>query len=233
MAKADLNKLKAEIETRKKEKNVVSSNLGESVGSGVAPRDVFLNGLLTSLTTGKETASTNLVKIVENKVAQKKGEVGKMRVNETVTAAPQQRQPIPMPAVDKVDMSPERDEQLFRDLETKRKQTLAESMSEYVQAPAVGAPMRNQPPAAQQSTGQMSLNEQYLTENVKKIVNNYLAESLSPIFEGAIKDTILEMYAVDRIKEVLNEVLSKDTIKPLVYEVIREIQAKSKQNKAQ
>src|SRR5690606_24866780 len=228
MAKADLNKLKAEIETRKKEKNVVSSNLGESVGSGVAPRDVFLNGLLTSLTTGKETASTNLVKIVENKVAQKKGEVGKMRVNETVTAAPQQRQPIPMPAVDRADMSPERDEQLFRDLETKRKQTLAESMSEYIQAPAVGAPMRNQPPQQQQAP--MNLNEQYLAENVKKIVNNYLAESLSPIFEGAIKDTILEMYAVDRIKEVLSEVLNKDTVKPLVYEVIREIQAKSKQN---
>ncbi len=230
MAKADLNKLKAEIETRKKEKNVVPSNLGESVGSGVAPRDVFLNGLLTSLTTGRETASTNLVKIVENKVAQKKGEVGKMRVNETVTA-PQERQPIPMPTVDRADMSPERDEQLFRDLETKRKQTLAESMSEYIQAPAVGAPMRNQPPQQQQAP--MNLNEQYLAENVKKIVNNYLAESLSPIFEGAIKDTILEMYAVDRIKEVLSEVLNKDTVKPLVYEVIREIQAKSKQNKAQ
>lgn len=231
MAKPDLNKLKTEIETRKKEKNMTQSNLGESVGYGVAPRDVFLNGLIESLNTGRQTASTSLVKTVDNKVSAKLGETAKMRVDETVTVPQQQRQRIPVPT-ENVDMSPEREEQLFRDLESKRKQTLAESISEYVQAPHVGAQMKNQQPAPQ-AGGKMALNEQYLTENVKKIVNEYLAESLSPIFEGAIKDTILEMYAVDRIREVLKEVLNKETIKPLVFEVIKEIQAKAKQNKAQ
>jgi hypothetical protein len=225
MAKSvDLNKLKTEIDSRKRERNMTQSPLGESVGAGVAPRDVFLNGLLESLRTGKENAATSLVKVVDGRVAEKKGESLRMRINETPVAQPQ-RGHIPMPAQD-VDMSPERDEQLYRDMESKRKQTLTESMSEFSKMPAVGAPMKNQPPAQP-----MNLNEQYLTENVKKIVNNYLAESLSPIFEEAIKDTILEMYAVDRIKSVLTE--NKDLIRTIVIETIREIQAKSKQNKAQ
>ena len=226
MAKnVDLNKLKTEIDNRKKEKNMPQSPLGESVGAGIAPKDVFLNGLLESLRTGRETAATNLIKVVDGKVAEKKGEAPRMRINETPVVQQQQpRQSIPMPTQE--DMSPERDEQLYRDMEMKRKQTLAESISQYVQTPTVGAPMRNQP---QQQTP--ALNEGYLVENVKKIVNNYLAESLGPIFEEAIKETIIEMYAVDRIKSVLHE--NKDLVRSLVIETIRELQAKSKQNKAQ
>jgi len=132
-------------------------------------------------------------------------------------AAPEQpRKPI--------DMSPERDEQLFADLEKKRKQTLAESMSSYIEAPKVGAPMANQPP--QQAGAPVQLNEQYLAENVKNIVNGYLTESLGPIFEEAIKGTIIEMYAVERIKEVLHE--NKDLIRTVVIETIKEIQQKNK-----
>jgi len=211
----NLNKLKNEIDNRKKEKNMVSSGLGEPVGVGVAPRDVFLNGLLESLQTGRETASSSLVKSVDNKVAVKHGESARLPVKE-VAAPEQPRKPI--------DMSPERDEQLFADLEKKRKQTLAESMSSYIEAPKVGAPMSNQPP--QQTGAPMQLNEQYLAENVKNIVNGYLTESLGPIFEEAIKGTIIEMYAVERIKEVLHE--NKDLIRTVVIETIKEIQQKNK-----
>jgi hypothetical protein len=80
------------------------------------------------------------------------------------------------------------------------------------------------------SQGQPMLNEAYLIERVQKVVNNYLSENLAPIFEDAIKNTIIEMYAVERIKEVLTE--NREMIKSLVYETIREIQAKSK-NKTQ
>jgi hypothetical protein len=61
-------------------------------------------------------------------------------------------------------------------------------------------------------------------------VNNYLIENFGPVVEEAIKSTILEMYAVERIKEVLHE--NKDLVKTIVYDTIRELQAKSK-NKAQ
>jgi hypothetical protein len=122
-------------------------------------------------------------------------------------------------------MSPEREELMFRDLETSRKKTLAESIQQYVAVPVVGTPMSNRP-----ANAPISLNEQYLIENVTKIVNNYLVENFGPILEEAIKGTILEMYAVERIKEVLHE--NKDMVKAVVIEVIKEIQAKSK-SKAQ
>lgn len=217
MAKnVNLNKLRDEIDNRKKEKNMVSSGLGERVGTGVAPRDVFLNGLLESLQTGKETASSSLVKTVDNKVAAKHGESARLPVNEVAAPVQESRKPI--------DMSPERDEQLFADLEKKRKQTLAESMSGYINTPPVGTPMTNTPPPV--AGAPVQLNEQYLAENVKKIVNGYLTESLGPIFEEAIKGTIIEMYAVERIKEVLHE--NKDLIRTVVIETIKEIQAKNK-----
>jgi len=215
MAKSvNLNKLKDEIDSRKKERNTFSSTTGEVVTYDGSPRDVFLNGLYESIKTGRETPATSLIKTVENKVAAKKGETPKFAVNEAPVQ--QQRQPI--------DMSPERDEQLFHDLEVKRKLTLAESIEQYKTTPHVGAPM--QPMQQTSQTAPMQINEVYLSENVKKIVNNYLSENFGVVVEEAIKSTILEMYAVERIKEVLHE--NKDLIKTVVVEVIRELQARNK-----
>ena len=220
MAKGNinLNMLKDEIENRRSGKNIVSSRLGENVGSGLAPKDVFLNGLLEAIHTGRETASSSLIKTVDNKVGTKRGESSRLQISETAQAPPR----IPIPTSENFDMSPERDEQLYRDMESRRKQTLAESIEGYSKIPSMGAPMQNGVP--------MQINEAYLTENVKKIVNNYLIENFGPVVEEAIKSTIIEMYAVDRIKEVLNE--NKDLVKTIVFETIRELQAKSK-NKAQ
>jgi hypothetical protein len=215
--KPDLNKLKSEIDSRKRERNIGSSPTGENI----APRDAFLFGLLESLQTGKETASSSLVKTVDNKVASKKGETTKLQISEVANT--QQTQHIPMPnKLHEVDMSPERDEQLWAEVERKRKLTLAEQIGEYAKIPPVGTPMKQQGGLLQPT----QINEQYLIENVNKIVNNYLSENLTPIFEEAIKSTILEMYAVERIKEVLQE--NREMIKSVVIETIKEIQARSK-----
>jgi hypothetical protein len=117
-------------------------------------------------------------------------------------------------------MSPERDEQLWADIEKRKKQTLAESIEGFNKT--TNAPMNNVPTY----TGGQPINEGYLIENVKKIVNNYLIENFGPVIDEAIKSTIIEMYAVERIKEVLQE--NKEIIKTVVYETIRELQAKKK-----
>lgn len=225
--KPDLNKLKNEIATRKNEKN--------NIVDGVSPRDKFLYGLIESIETGRETQSSALVKTVDNTVAAKKNENARLPVNETVTQ-PTQYAPKRPVQLEQIDMSPERDEQLWADIERKKKQTLAESMQTYVSTPNVGAPMNNNPMYLNSNMNNLGhppmggLNEAYLTENVKKIVNNYLVESFGPIVEEAIKSTILEMYAVERIKDVLTE--NKEIIQNIVYDTIRELQAKSKANKA-
>jgi len=217
MAKPDLNKLKDEIESRKREKSVAPQGMGEQSHIGASPRDTFLYGLMESLKTGRDTASTNLIKIVENKTAAKHGEIAKHVVNEVAPVQhPIQRE--------QIDMSPEREEQMFFDLEKKRKQTIAESMQEYIKTPQIGTPMNNNPAVGGRTAP--ILNEAYLVENVKKVVDGYLAENLAPIFEEAIKSTIIEMYAVERIKEVLHE--NREMIKTVVIETIREIQAKNK-----
>jgi hypothetical protein len=228
--KLDLNKIRDEIDKERQVRTAVPSHLGESVrGKGVAPRDEFLHGLIESLNSGRATPSSNLIKVVENKITEKHGGIAKHKIDEV--AAPVQTQ---RPTL--VDMSPERDEQLFRDLEAKRKQTLAESISNFQgnasaisNQPVVnynGSQFLTSVPANAHVGGTMQINEGALVENVKNVVNNYLTENLGLVFEEAIKGTIIEMYAVERIKEVLNE--NRDLIKAVVIETIREIQAKNK-----
>ena len=229
--KLDLNKLKDEIHKEKQNRNIIPSQLGESVGTGVAPRDVFLHGLQASLKSGQETPASTLIKVVENKVTEKHGGVHMHKVNETAPTA------VATPTI--AAPSPDRDEQLFADLEKKRKATLAESISSFQGT----APAETIPPAVNYNGQQfltsapagtppvatgapMQINEAALVENVKNVVNTYLTENLGGVFEEAIKGTIIEMYAIERIQEVLNE--NRDLIKSVVVETIKEIRDKSK-----
>ena len=215
-----LSKIKSEIESRKKEKNKIPSHLGESVSDG-APRDQLLHGLLVSLDTGRETASTRLIKTVDNKVADKNKESRKLSIREDV-APPRQEKP--------VDMSPERDEQMWRDINAKKDRTLAESIENFSSNEGIKPQQPYVDYAGQKyltsQPEKRPMTEGYLIEDVQKIVTGYLTENLAPIFEEAIKNTIIEMYATERIKEVLDE--NKDLIKKMVYEVIREIREKKK-----
>lgn len=215
MSKPDLNKLKAEIDTRKKERGMISSKLGESAGSTAPPRDEFLNGLLTSLHTGKSTAATNLIKLVENKTAEKKRETIVHNIDNNVQNVSQNTIPIGRTTMNENELSQDREELLWAEIERRKKQTLTEQMASMLPQNVNSMPQRPQ-----------NLNEGYLVENVKKVVDNYLIENFGPVVEEAIKSTILEMYAVERIKEVLNE--NREMIKTVVIDVIKEIQAKSK-----
>jgi hypothetical protein len=233
MAKPDLNKLKSEIDNRKKERGIVAEQVQ---GTALLPKDVFLNELMKSVQTGQETKATNLIKVVENKTAARFGEVARHDVQ---PIAPVPQRPItPIQNLNEVGMSPERDELLFAEFEKRRKQTLAESIEGFNKsngAPVI--PTYNNIPPVTPGYGQPAvagvpmLNEQYLGESVKRIVNNYLIENFGPVVEEAIKSTILEMYAVERIKEVLTE--NKDMIKTIVAETLKEIIAKNKAAKGQ
>lgn len=221
--KVNLNLLKSEIDNRKREKNQISTN-ANGVTSTMPARDAFLSGLLESFQTGRDTHSSVKVKQVVNRAAEKNGESAPIRNAATLPISNSSPQPH---RITEADMSSaERDEQLYIDLQNKRKQTLVESIEGFTNTPHVGAPMNNN---YQPQSAPMQLNEAYLTENVKKIVNNYLVENFGPIVEEAIKSTILEMYAVERIKEVLHE--NKELVKTVVYEVFKEIREKQNAKK--
>ena len=231
MAKPDLNKLRTEIASRKSERTNTTAVVNGNVVNNVAPRDKFLYELLQSHDTGQQTSATKLIKLVENQVAVKNKETVRHNIDETSVERETARIPI-LPTNKRVDMSPEREEQMFVDLQAKNKQTLAESIAPYIAGakplypnnyPATGMPANAVPP--------QQLNEGYLVENVKKIVDNYLIDNFGPVVEEAIKGTIIEMYAAERIKEVLHE--NKEMIKGVIIEVIKEISDKNKAKKAQ
>ena len=232
--KIQLDKIKEEIKSRKEQGNVVPQHLGENVAplSG-SPRDEFLNGLVTSLKTGASTPATNLVKEVHNTVVDKKGGDSKHVTStptQTITQTPNPRKP-------SVGMSPERDEQMFKDIEKMKGSTLAESIEKFSGGNTGGSPsptvnfngqqfLTSPPAQANQGAAPQQLNEGVLVESVKDIVNEHLSNNLAPVFEEAIKNTIIEMYAVERIQEVLNE--NRDLIKSVVVETIKELRTKNK-----
>jgi len=223
--KVNLSKVRDEIEARKRERGIVPQRLGEATGNFTKQSDEFLNGLLISLRTGQPTPSTNLLREVENKVAEKTGEPTRARIPlqkqapvEPEYVAPKYQRP-ERGANSQIE-SFDREEKLFTDLEAKRRRTLAESIGDTIgngQSPKVAQYSQNQP---------MMLNEAALLDNVKGVVNEYLAESLLPILEDSTRNVIIEMYAAEKLKTVLYE--NKEMIKSLILEVFRELQAKQK-----
>ena len=218
MAKLDLNNLKAEIDNRKKGRNSISAKLGEPVTeSNVPPKEEFLHGLLNSFNSGRPNNSTKVSNEIVNRTAIRTGEP---TIN-VVTEQPSQKrvplQPFAQQATnEEVGMSPERDEQLWAEIERKRKMTLGDSLANYSKL------VQSQ----QQQHQPMNLNEGYLVENVKKIVDNYLIENFGQIIEEAVKNVMIETYAAERIKEVLHG--NKEMMKTVVYDTIKEIQNKKK-----
>ena len=191
--------------------------------------DGFLRELLTSLNEGRPTSATNKIKMVENKAAIKQGESPTHRnIDENIAPTSYQtsQQPVRQntPTVDMGNdtVLQERDDQFNADISRKNK-TLLESINDFNNNKVLPT---STPTHQINQTQNGLLSEGALVESVKGVVNNYLSETLAPILEDTIKSTILELYAVERIKEVMAE--NSDLIKKMVYETIREIQAKTK-----
>jgi hypothetical protein len=115
----------------------------------------------------------------------------------------------------------DRSEQMFTDLHQKQSRTLADSIQSMGGQNTQQAGLYNQQP--QQS---VQLNEEALIQNIGGTVDKYLMENFGHVVEEAIKSTVLEMYAAEKIKEVLSE--NTDLIKSVVIDTIRELQNNNK-----
>lgn len=212
--KFNLDTIKEEMATRRSERNSVSEQLGEPISNNQA-KDGFLNGLITSFKTGKETHSTKRIKLIENKVDIKEGKAPKFKENTTI----EDINTIESYNKNTNFLQNDRDELMYNDLSKKalkNGQTLSESLMSLT-----GQGQQNN---LQQNRS--DLNHSQLNDGVKNIVNNYLAENFGFILEESIKNTLLEMYAVDRIKQVLIE--NKGLIKKIMYEILKENKSKEK-----
>ena len=154
-----LSNLKKEIEERKQKKG---GTVTEGTTANLSARDEFLHGLLTSIKTGTPTKSTEVIKMVENKTAEKQGEI-KVHNNDGLTqttpTTPTNGRQNP-PTVD-MGMMNERDDKFDQALSSKS-QTLAEQLQRYRSMSNVGDPMgsnTSQPTIPQQTAqSQQTLN---------------------------------------------------------------------------
>lgn len=211
--KVDFSKIKEELDNRKK-------NIAETATAENLPKDNFLFELSNSLRSGSESRATERIKLIEDKTAVKNNERPVHNVNSNVQV-PSQRQPIgQQPKRPVFGEEFDREEQMFNDLNTKqhRNAGMSEVIGEYTG-------QSNKQPNRQYGAGNM-LNEEVLNEAVIKSVNRYLGENLETILSEVIKDTMLEIFAKDRIKTVINE--DKEAMKKMVIEAIRELQQKNK-----
>ena len=212
--KYNLDGIKEEMASKRSERNTVSEKLGETINSSGQPKDGFLNGLLTSFQTGKETHATKRIKLIENSVDIKEGKKPKFSENNIQEVV--QNNPIRVNNMIPEQSSEDRDELMYAQMSHKALkggQSLSESLMNVSTGGNRGGINGGNNELIQSST---------LNEGVKNVVNNYLAENFGLIVEESIKNTILDMYAVERIKDVLNEYY-KPMIKNTIREVFREI----------
>jgi len=221
MEKIDLKNLSSEISARKREKKETAVKLGES-GRAAMPSDQFLNGLWHAKESGVPNAATNTLK---NKIDITEGKTPSRQIDnlDLMQHVDNTRQPIQQrPVVERqmpVTEAPDRDDLLYAEFERKKRE-LYENFPTIYKNP----PQQQQQPAR---TGQV-LNEEVILD-VKRDVIGYIKENFAPIVEEAMKDAIMEMYAVERIKQVINE--NNDIIEKIVIDTIRKIQERNKQKK--
>lgn len=204
----DLNNLKEEINRRKKDKGIVNEGSNDTVET--APKDGFLDGLLASLKTGKRNESTELIRMVENKAAEKNGEKVPEPTEYTQPIQPQKNNVHSTPPTD--DYS--RESKLYEELERKHK----EFYGGYHQP-------QNHPQQNKQlvhGNNGSGINESKLHESVI----NLITENAGVIVERALKDAVFDLFTEEKIKEVISE--NKKMIRGIVYEIIRELQQKKK-----
>jgi hypothetical protein len=210
----DLSKLKNEIHTRKQAKNEAVDDNGSNV------KDKFLNNLVESLNTGRPSEATNKIRKVDEVAAEKSGdkpqsntsnnsvssEVAKYKGQQNVN---QNNQPV-------INNENDRDEKLYEELERRKKEMLGGGALKYNQTKSSQTQETNQP-----SSGNI-INE----EKIYETVNNVITEKFATVVDQAMKDSIVEIYAEARMKEVLEE--NKNIIRKIVIDTIKELQSKKK-----
>jgi len=191
----NLNKLKDEIKRRKETK----SNIGiDANNTNLQPKDQFLNGLLESLNSGRETHASKLVKMVDNKVAEKKGENIRHTINNTE-----------IPQNTKTQNSVDRDGLLYEEIEKRSNNLL--NKKRY------GSVNENELLTSLPQQSGM-INE----EIIKKIIT----DNFEHLIENALKNSIVNIFMSERIKEVINE--NEDIVKNVVLKTLKELYKKKK-----
>ena len=251
MAGLNLDKLKNEINSRKQERgDEVVALAGE--GKASLPKDMMLHKIIEATKTGRVNEAIIAIKTVDHNANNVAG-VEKSRynamalspdlnvhinssVNETSKPLSQalSNNTTPTsykPPVESINqLNEEKERGLYDEIE--RMNSHQKKMNPNY--PTVN-PLANTNNMNNNNQSQQILNENAFVESVEKRVLTNLNESLGAGIKEILKETVLELYTVNKIKDVLTEnteitkkMLNENRayLKQIVIEIIRELQKK-------
>lgn len=231
----DINKLKAEIESRNTEKTKKDVALGMIPDGAILKKNkrAFLNELRTSMHNGVETEAVTTIRTLNETVEQKKGapNAAAKNTNKYIPPRPnskqlvneERRQPtapvndwgIPSGVASGGHGDGERDE-LFEQANAKYDQMMMSGN------PVAANYLQNQKqPKTQYITEEFSSNADFLTEKIER--------NLEKMVESSFKSVLTNIYTKQKIQESLVDFLESEDFVKIVGKAINEI---AKRNKA-
>jgi len=256
MKTLNLDKLKEEISNSKQQNN-----------QAVQPKDLFLHGIMEAWKTGRPNQATNIIKNVDYKTEIKQSQKGGPvlgsdktlnpdimqhvinesenstsfnNINEVNTA--QQNNNLKL-SVNKLNENVDRDELLDAE-QDRRIREYKKIYQNYPGLPNAWLPPENknlnENNASYKNNMQESMptmiNEEVINGIEQRIFNN-INENLVFELKDVLKNTIIELYTIDKIKntllentEITKKIINdnKQIIKQIIIETIKELQNKSK-----
>lgn len=239
----DLEKLRAEIDGKKKRIDERKNILGETVVKKQTG-DQFLRELIHTQKTGQETNASIKVRAVD-KLAESK-ETGKpidpsilehvgkpieQNNNPSKGNNPQQYRTASMDAREEARKLRESNNNYNYNATSNK--GLADAISQYDRIPPVGAPMNNNGMLTEQQmmekfgrgNGMVSAPNNFINEQVINVTRELLNENFGKLYAEAMKNSIIESYKAEVVKEALKE--NRSVIEQIVRETIIDLQKKA------
>lgn len=237
----NINKLKAEIDSRKTERTTKDVALG-IVPAGAIPKKgkkAFLNELVTSMHRGVKTDASEAVRVLNETVEGKKGvpnaaaknvnkyippRTGRVQLNEE---APTQ-QYAPNTAAN--DWGIPSGVAVGKSADGERDDLFEKQNAKYDQMMMSGNPIAAQ--IVKQPQQRQYVNEQQpivMNESLDQMLNEKLERNMERMVESAFKSVLTSIYTKQKIQESLAEFLESDDFVKVVGKAINEI---AKRNKA-
>lgn len=251
MPKLDLEKLRQTVDDRKEELNAKKSALGESTNIPIKG-DQFLAELVHTRQTGQQTGASIKVKAV-NVAAEAKLEGRTVDPNllEHITqSAPTQSIQTQAPVQANGHVPTASEAARMEEAKRIREQSeanynkpmgsggstvgVADAISQYQNMGRVGTPMPNQ--GGMLTEQQMMVNQmaagapsQLIVEQVNNVATQLLSENFGHLFAEAMKNSIIESYKAEVIKEALEE--NRSVIEQIVRDTIIDLQKRNQSKK--
>lgn len=245
----DIDKLREEIGQRKQNLSERQNALGETVAVKQSG-DQFLRELMHSANTGQPTNASVKVKTVD-KVAESKitgnpvdpnilnhvpSSTPSPNINENVNNPAPQR----TATMDAKMAEAKRIREMTKNPNGGIPQTsnvgVADAVAQYMNTPKVGAPMNNGMLTEEQmlaqfgnKAGATSAPNTLIAEQVNSVATQLLNENFGKLYAEAMKNSIIETYKAEVIKEAINE--NRGFIEQIVRETIIDLQKKAQSRK--